>query len=241
MQENDWYKDWFNTPYYHTLYKDRDYSDAQLFIKNITSHLKIPKNGNILDLPCGKGRHSIYLNSLGYKVTGGDISENSINFAKQYENEKLDFIIHDMRLPLKNKYDGVFNIFTSFGYFDDDNEDLLILKNIKNALRPNGVFVFDFLNVIKLKENLVESEIKIVDNISFNIKREISKGFIIKTISFIDGGKNYIYKEKVKFLDKKKIEYYFEKNAFKISDYFGDYHLNQFNEQNSDRLIIVAK
>ena len=60
MKIQDWYTDWFNTPYYHILYKERNDKDAQLFMKNIASFLKLPKTTHILDLPCGKGRHSLY-------------------------------------------------------------------------------------------------------------------------------------------------------------------------------------
>ena len=139
MKKTDWFTDWFNTSYYHTLYKDRNDADAQLFIRNITSFLKIPNPSHILDLPCGKGRHSIYLNSLGYNVTGADLSENSILFAKKFENDTLHFQIKDMRKPFTEKYDAIFNLFTSFGYFENDNDDVLVLKNIKNGLKKNGL------------------------------------------------------------------------------------------------------
>ena len=77
-----WYASWFDTPYYHILYKDRDHSEAQVFMDNLTNYLNIPEGGKILDLACGKGRHSVYLNSLGYNVTGIDLSEKSIDYAK---------------------------------------------------------------------------------------------------------------------------------------------------------------
>jgi 2-polyprenyl-3-methyl-5-hydroxy-6-metoxy-1,4-benzoquinol methylase len=99
MKTQDWYSEWFNTPYYHILYKERNDKDAELFMKNMTSFLNLPKSAHILDLPCGKGRHSVYLNSLGYEVTGGDLAENSIESAKKFENDTLKFIVQDMRCP----------------------------------------------------------------------------------------------------------------------------------------------
>ena len=153
-------------------------------MQNITSFLQLPKTAHIADVPCGKGRHAIYLNSLGYKVTGGDLSENSIAYAKQFENDRLHFEVWDMRQTFQNKYDAVFNLFTSFGYFDDDNEDLAVLKAMKTGLNDNGVLVLDFLNVIKTKNELVAVELKEVDGIEFHIKREIKDGFILKHISF---------------------------------------------------------
>ena len=241
METKDWFTDWFNTPYYHILYKERNDDEAQLFMKNITSFLNLPKTTHILDLPCGKGRHSVFLNSLGYKVTGGDLAANSIKLAKEFENETLKFKVHDMRAPFNNKYDAIFNLFTSFGYFEDDKEDILILNNIKQGLKKDGFFVFDFLNAEKVKINLVATETKMVDNITFNIKREIKDGFIFKHISFFADGKNHVYTEQVKYLDLDKMTSFFEKVGFTITNVFGNYDLNTYEAKTSDRLIIIAK
>lgn len=240
MKNNDWFTSWFDTPYYHILYKNRDDSDAQLFIKNITSFLKLNKEATIVDLPCGKGRHSRYLNSLGYKVIGGDISSNSINFAKQFENDRLEFKLWDMRSPIENKYDAIFNLFTSFGYFETDEEHILVLKNLKDALKKDGVLVLDFLNCYKLNSTLVAKEIKTVDGIDFHLEREIKDGYILKHISFTDKGKNHSYTERVKYMDLALFESYFKAAGFTISKTFGDYHLNSFDKNTSDRLILVA-
>ena len=241
METKDWFTDWFDTSYYHTLYKERNDVEAQLFMRKITEILSLNKATHILDLPCGKGRHSVFLNSLGYRVTGSDLSENSIIAAKKYENDTLKFNVHDMRVPFSEKYNAVFNLFTSFGYFEDDKEDLLILHNIKNGLTKEGVFVFDFLNAAIVKENLVTKETKVVDGITFNITREISNDFIIKRISFFADAENHSYTERVKYLDLEKMTYYLEKVGFKIEHTFGDYYLNSFNSKISNRLIIVAK
>lgn len=241
MKTKDWFTNWFNTPYYHILYKDRNDYEAQLFMKHITTFLNLPKTTHILDLPCGRGRHSVFLNSLGYKVTGGDLAANSIKLAKEFENETLNFKVHDMRAPFNNKYDAVFNLFTSFGYFEDDKEDILILNNIKQSLKKDGFFVFDFLNAEKVKLNLVAKETKIVNSITFNIKREIKDGFIYKHISFFADGENHTYTEQVKYLDLDKMTAFFEKVGFTITNVFGDYDLNAFEANTSERLILIAK
>lgn len=240
MKKSDWFTDWFNTTYYHILYKNRNEEDAQLFMRNITEFLQLPKKSHILDLPCGKGRHSIYLNSLGYKVTGVDLSVNSIKQIKKFENNSLNFEVKDMRMTLSNHYNAIFNLFTSFGYFENDDDDVLVLKNIKKSLKNNGVFVLDFLNVINVKEHLVHKEIKIVDGIQFNLLREIKDGFIVKNISFIDKNIPYSFVEKVKYIDLKKFEDYFSSAGLKINNLFGDYQLTEFNPKTSDRLIIIA-
>ncbi|MGG8497646.1 class I SAM-dependent methyltransferase [Tenacibaculum sp. TC6] len=239
--KQDWFTSWFNTPYYHILYKHRNDSDAQFFMRNITSFLELPKNSFIADVPCGKGRHSVYLNSLGFNVRGGDLSTNSIEHAKQFENETLHFEVWDMRKPIENKYDAIFNLFTSFGYFEDDNDDILVLKNFKAGLKSDGVLVLDFLNVEKVKTNLIHQENKIIDGINFDLKKEIKNGFILKQISFHTDHKDHVYTERVKLLTLEKMRYYFDCAGLKIKHIFGNYALQNYHPQTSDRLIIVAE
>ncbi|WP_369049105.1 class I SAM-dependent methyltransferase [Tenacibaculum sp. UWU-22] len=239
--KTNWFTSWFNTPYYHILYKDRNDADAQLFMQNLTRFLNLDKQAHILDMPCGKGRHSIFLNSLGFKVTGGDLSENSIAYAKQFENNRLHFEVYDMRKPFVNSYDVIFNLFTSFGYFDDDNDDILVLQNFKNSLAKNGTIVLDFLNVEKLKKSLVTKETKTIDNIDFYIEREITNGFIVKHISFFADNQQHFYTERVKYLTLEKFESYFKKVGLQLQHVFGDYTLSNFDSASSNRLILVLK
>jgi 2-polyprenyl-3-methyl-5-hydroxy-6-metoxy-1,4-benzoquinol methylase len=133
-----WYSSWFDTPYYHILYKERNYREAQVFMDNLTHYLNLPEKATVLDLACGKGRHSIYLNQLGFTVLGADLSENSIAEANKNANETLHFKVHDMREPFEEKFDAIFNLFTSFGYFENDDDNLTTLKAIKESLSDYG-------------------------------------------------------------------------------------------------------
>ena len=81
-----WFVNWFDSPYYHTLYKNRDEKEAQVFIDNLVHHLQIKKGSKLIDIACGKGRHATYFNSLGLDVVGVDLSPNSIASAKKNEN-----------------------------------------------------------------------------------------------------------------------------------------------------------
>lgn len=131
----EWFQHWFDTKYYHILYQDRNDEEAHLFMKNLTSFLDLKEDNKVLDLPCGKGRHSKFLNSLGYDVIGADLSQNSIAFAKQFENDSLHFEVHDMREPFQTKFDAILNLFTSFGYFDEEQSNIEVLENLKNGLK----------------------------------------------------------------------------------------------------------
>ena len=237
----DWFKSWFNTPYYHILYKHRNDDEARLFMQNLTSFLKLKKQASILDLPCGKGRHSVYLNSLGYHVIGADLSENNISIAKQYENENLKFEVHDMRKPFTTKFDAIFNLFTSFGYFENDEDDIAVLKNIKVGLKENGVAVIDFLNVYKVLKEIITQEKQEVDGITFHINRYVKDNFILKEINFEADGKNHQYFEKVKCLDLETIEEYLAKVGLTLHHTFGDYNLGSYKKETSNRLILIVK
>ena len=241
-QPNDnWYASWFDSPYYHILYKDRDYEEAQLFMDNITNYLNLPEDAKILDLACGKGRHSVYLNTLGYDVTGADLSEHSITAALKNANGKLHFKVHDMRMPFDEKFDAVFNLFTSFGYFEDDNDNLKTLIAIRDSLSEYGFAVIDFMNVISVIENLVPEEVKTVEGIDFHIKRYHLDGHIYKEIDFTDKGKIFHFTEKVQALTLEDFENMMEQSGIDLLDIFGDYKLRKFSKKDSERLILIFK
>ena len=146
----NWYEKWFNTKYYHILYANRDYEEAKLFINNLASHLKLKKNTKIIDIACGNGRHAIYLNLLGYDVTGIDLSKKNIESASKSSKKNLQFFVHDMRKLFKqNEYDLAVNLFTSFGYFDKDSDNEKALLSIANNIKTEGLVVIDFMNVKK--------------------------------------------------------------------------------------------
>ncbi len=242
MEEKTWFKDWFDTKYYHLLYQNRDESEAEVFIKNLTHFLNLENGAHILDLACGKGRHAVILNNLGFKVTGADLSENSINEAKHYENDELIFQVHDMRdiIPLK-KFDAVFNLFTSFGYFEDTSDNEKVIQSIFEMLNPSGILVIDFMNVHRVLERMVLEETKIVAGIEFKLNRNYTGTHIIKAIDFADEGKSFKYQEKVQALEKEDFEAILSNNGFSLMHVFGDYNLNDFNKNLSERLILIAQ
>lgn len=240
----DWFEEWFNTRYYHILYKNRSIDEANKFIEAIIKYLpyKPSKDIKVLDLACGKGRHSIHLSSIGFDVTGVDISKKSIEFAKRNESNSLKFFQHDMRNIFKeNSFDIVFNLFTSFGYFMTKEEDLNVLNAIYDNLKPNGLFVFDFLNTTQVVKNLVPKEEKIIDGIHFSIKRFCEGEFIKKQIKVLDKDKEFNYQEQVKMLNPNALNNLFDQAGFKINQQFGNYELNPFLEETSNRFIVIAE
>lgn len=236
-----WFTSWFDTPFYHILYKDRDDTEARAFMDTLTNYLNIPEHGTILDLACGKGRHARYLNKIGYDVTGVDLSENSIDFAKQFENHRLKFDVHDMCKPYHKQFDAVFNLFTSFGYFEEDADNLKTIKAIKANLNASGFGVIDFMNSEFVIDNLVPKEIKSVDDIDFYLKRYVDAGYIIKDITFTAEGTLYNFQERVRGFTLADFEVLFEKAGVYLLDVFGDYKLNKFSTKTSERLVMIFK
>jgi SAM-dependent methyltransferase len=237
----NWFASWFDTPYYHILYKDRNYREAQIFMDNLTHYLNLPEHAKVLDLACGKGRHSIYLNQLGFTVLGVDLSENSIEIASKNVNETLHFQIHDMREPFEEKFDAVFNLFTSFGYFDNDEDNLKTLIAIKESLSDYGFAVIDFMNVPFVLDNLIAEETKTVDEIDFHLKRYLKDGFIIKEIDFEDKGDKFHYEEKVRALTLDDFTKMMDEAGIYLLDTFGDYKLKKYHKNTCERLIMIFK
>ncbi|MDY8138963.1 SAM-dependent methyltransferase [Aquimarina sp. 2201CG5-10] len=236
-----WYASWFDTPYYHTLYKDRDQAEALDFMSNLTNYLGLETEEKILDLACGKGRHSIHLNKLGYNVTGVDLSKNSIEYASQFENDTLKFKVHDMCLPYPEKFSAVFNLFTSFGYFEKEEDNLNTIKSIKSNLSERGLGVIDFMNTDQVISNLVPEETKVVNGISFDIKKYVENGYIFKEIRFTDNDENFFFTERVKAITLEDFKDYFEQANIHLLDVFGNYQLQKFNKNSSPRLILIFK
>lgn len=240
--EKEWFSSWFDTPYYHTLYKHRDYSEAALFIDTITEFLKLPQNADCWDLCCGKGRHSIYLKEKGYRVVGTDLSVQSISDATKSANDTLEFYSHDMRKLFRTNYfDAIFNLFTSFGYFENRHDDVNVFNAVEKALKPGGKFVFDFFNTECVRNNLIKKDEKTIDGIIFRISKTIENNTVIKNINFTDKGQSFHFEERVKLFDKAYFEGLAKECNLSVINVFGNYQLEDFNINSSPRLILVLQ
>ena len=238
----EWFKDWFNTKYYHILYKNRNFEEAEIFIQNLVAHLNLQKGAHVLDLACGKGRHSIFLNKLGFDVVGVDLSPENIACANQNASENLKFFVHDMRNPIPNeKFDAVFNLFTSFGYFKEDKDNLKVLESIATYLKHGGTFVLDFFNVEKTLSEMKDHYNLQIDGIQFKIDKFYDGKIIHKHIKIIDGDKELEFEEQVQALKRENFEEMLTQCGFIIQEMFGDYNLSNFDPVNSERLIIKAQ
>ena len=243
MAAQEWYKDWFNSPYYHKLYFQRDETEAQRFISRLVDHLKPAPESRMLDIACGRGRHSRFLASKGFDVTGIDISFDSIAFAKQFESENLHFYQHDMRLPSWiNYFDYAFNFFTSFGYFNTRREHDDAMRTIAQSLRRNGVLLFDYLNVHYVEERLVHNEVKEIEATEYEIHRWHDDDFFYKRIIVKDRTLNreLEHTEKVAKFSLGDFTDMLSFQKMQVKEVFGDYDLNAYDVRKTPRLIVIA-
>jgi SAM-dependent methyltransferase len=239
MTKKSWFSTWFDSPYYHILYEQRDEQEAASFIQALQQKLHIQPGMRALDAACGKGRHAHTLHSLGLQVEAFDLSPANIDFAQKSAKPQLDFFVHDLRatLPKQEYYDVIFNFFTSFGYFDDRQDNQKAFQTFQGGLKKQGILLMDFLNPSFVLANLVPEERVERKGISFFIKRWEAQGYLYKSIEFSDQGHDFHFEEKVELISKTDFISYATKAGFELIDMKGNYQLVQFDEIYSPRMI----
>lgn len=240
---NDWFKKWFSSDEYLSLYSHRNIEDAENLLSLILSNVNIPEKAKVLDAACGAGRHSIILSKLGYDVTAFDLSKNLLNIGKEnskYALTDVDFLCADIRgIYFRRSFDLVLNMFTSFGYFESDVENFHFFNNAKKFLKKGGFLVLDYINSAYLHNNLVSESITKLDGKVIREKRKILDDFVVKEIEIIYEGCTKVFNESVKLYSFDKLIQMFEDIGFRTYKIFGDYNGGTFSESESERLIII--
>ncbi|MFD1816310.1 Methyltransferase domain-containing protein [Pseudarcicella hirudinis] len=240
--EKEWFSHWFDSPYYHILYQNRDDDEAQLFIDKLSEFLGFLPEHQIMDLACGKGRHSIYLNQKGFNVTGLDLSPQSIEYAQQFANERLHFHVHDMRdFFAEREFDFVLNMFTSFGYLANESENIKAFQSAARSLKKGGRFVLDFFNTPLVIRELVSYEIKSIEGIDFEIRKRHENGCIIKNIDFEAEKHHYHFQERVEAICQESFLRYFSSAGLTLKHLFGNYLLEPYQAESSSRMIFILE
>jgi len=239
----DWFASWFDSVHYRRLYAHRDAAEAAGFVDALVAHLKPPTGASMVDLGCGSGRHARRLAAHGFKVTGLDLAQTSIEAAKRFESPSLHFRRHDMRRPFGVRaYDYVFSFFTSFGYFDDPDVQAGVVANIARALRPGGHLVLDYLNTRYADEHLIPAEVVRVDGTDYHIRRWTDGRRFLKRVVVDDGSAEpLVYREQVARFSLADFERLLAPHGLEICELYGDYALGQYDARTSPRLILVAR
>jgi SAM-dependent methyltransferase len=245
MPDKAWFKDWFNSHYYHLLYQHRDDREALDFIHTLIQYLHPTPNATMLDVACGKGRHSKALADMGFDVTGIDLSAASIAAAREEENDRLHFYQHDMRLPFRvNYYDYAFNFFTSFGYFRTRREHDNAIRTIAQSLKRSGYFIIDYLNVHYAEDHLEKSFKTEIEEVSFHITKWQDEEHFFKQIQVTDTAHKspqHLYTERVAKFSLGDFTDMMAYQGMQVQEVFGDYQLGRYDVRRSPRMIILAK
>lgn len=241
---SNWFKEWFNSPYYHKLYFEHDEKEAAAFINRLLNRLQPAPGAQLLDVACGRGRHAKLLAAKGFDVTGIDLAPSSIAIARQMENEHLHFFQHDMRLPFRiNYFDYAFNFFTSFGYFKTEREHYNAIRTIANALKPQGTLVLDYLNVHYAEDHLVHKQEKVIDHVTYYLTKWFDETHFYKKIVIEDEALEtpLEFTEKVAKFSLGDFNDMFAFHHLQLQEVLGDYALNAYDLKNSPRMILIAK
>jgi 2-polyprenyl-3-methyl-5-hydroxy-6-metoxy-1,4-benzoquinol methylase len=245
MIDKAWFTDWFNSPYYHLLYQHRDEKEAEQFIKKLIVHLKPTVGMRMLDIACGKGRHSMVLADMGFDITGIDLSEASIKEAKLAESDTLHFYQHDMRRVFRiNYFDYAFNFFTSFGYFKTRREHDNAIRMMSDSIKPGGILVIDYLNVHFVESQLEPIVTTAVDDIKFHISKWHTEEHFFKQIQITDQehtAPRHLYTERVAKFSLGDFNDMLSYQHMQIVEVFGNYQLGDYDVKISPRMIIVAQ
>lgn len=231
-----WYQEWFGEEYLE-LYAHRDEHEARRQVAFFRDHFG-RADGVILDLACGMGRHLVELNADGYRAVGCDLSFTLLRTGID-EHGPLPLARADMRsLPFcSGSFGGLVNFFTSFGYFAVEDENVQVVREMARVLRPGGVFLFDYLNVDRELDKLVERETIVTPS----GKVEIERWFDPRDRSFNKritiGQKRYL--ERVRGYDLDEIATMFTSSGLSIQKAFGDFDGTPFGVA-SQRLILVG-
>lgn len=239
-----WYKHWFDSDEYELVYPHRNLTEAEQVLDLMLQVAQPRPGAAVLDVGCGRGRHARGLAQRGYNVTGIDLSERALAQARQRATEEgidVQFIRGDMREPVCEAcFDGVMNLFTAFGYFDDEADHLHAIQAMATALKPGGWLFQDFLNAPHVIQTLVPTTEHTQGHLRIEQERWVAEGRINKTITLHKNGDTATFQESVRLLDLDDFRRLYAEAGFELRSTFGDYH-GAPHISSSPRLILFAR
>ena len=240
-----WYKDWFNSENYLKVYKHRDDSEADKLVGLIEKKLNLKPQSAVLDMACGAGRHAIAFAKKGFNVTAVDLSERLLEEAKKNAitaGVSIDFTLSDiLKFETDLKFDLGVNLFTSIGYFEDDEENFAVIKKANSLIKDSGFFVLDYFNKDFLLKNLVPTSIISENGVKITQNRSISGNRVVKKIIIEKDGSIEEFYESVRLYSHEEIDFFMNRAGFNIIKEMGDFYGNAYEEETSPRLILFAK
>lgn len=236
---SDWFKSWFGEEYI-ALYPHRDAEEARTVAELIAQRVKLPQTAQVLDLACGAGRHQRELCDRWWTV-GLDLSPALLRVARSADRD-APLVRADMRRLsfASGAFDMVVNLFTSFGYFRDDQQHRIVLAEVARVTRTGGWFVLDFLNAPQVRDTLVPFDRQQVGSRVIDQEREISLDgrYVRKTITLLDEDRTFV--ERVRLFDPDELEALLTATGFEVDGVIGGYDGRPL-ERSSERAIFFAR
>lgn len=248
-ESREWFEEWFSHPMYLKVYLHRDTREAETCVNTILRITEFPAvqgSTSLLDIACGAGRHALAFARAGLQVTANDLSRYLLGIARdaaRQENLPIVFTESDMRHIRQGRtFDLVVQLFSSFGYFDTEEEDRSVLRNVANMLEPGGWYVLDLINPAHLHAHFTPRSKKNVDNLSILEERTISANRVRKTITIEEtGGKSFTFIESVRLYEQEAIKILLALEGFEIVFTAGNYEGVPFEERHSPRMMLFAR
>lgn len=233
-----WYEQSFGVDYL-TVYNHRNAEQAEREVAQMMQWLRLSNQAKVLDLCCGMGRHSLSLARLGFDVTGFDLSKVLLKEAKAKDiSSVVRWIQGDMRnilLP-NTAYDAVVNLFTSFGYFDHDEENRKVLSEMDKVLKPRGKWIIDYLNPDVVVSRLVPESERKENSVTIREVRMVKKQIAVCE----EEGSPRHYLEQVKLYTFSDFKQMLKDTSLVVDQAFGDYSGSKYVPAASPRMILVG-
>ena len=231
-----WYKEWFGEEYLE-LYSYRDEREARQQVDFFRS--QFPEiRGAVLDLACGKGRHVAEFLERHYRAVGCDLSYILLRTGAA-ENGLLPLSCADMRrLPFRDQsFAAAVSFFTSFGYFEDERENVRALLELTRVLEPGAGFLFDYLNVDRELQRMIGREVRETDLGAVEIERwfDLSSRMFNKRITI--GSRRFL--ERVRGYSLVELTSLFDETGLLVGGVYGDFDGRRY-DSDSPRLIILG-
>jgi SAM-dependent methyltransferase len=187
---------WYETAFrkqYLDLYYHRSDEAAKGEASFAVRAMGLRDGARVIDVACGAGRHARALGALGIRVVGIDLSRDLLAAAKEVVRVRADM----RALPFRGAFEAATSFFTSFGYFDDaGNRETM--ASIASALRPRGMFLLDFMNAVAVDAHLVPESREERDGRTYNVRRRIDDGRVVKDVVIEEEGLTLSYSESVR-------------------------------------------
>lgn len=234
----EWYEEWFGEEYLQ-LYPHRDDADADRVVALILRSVPFARGWHVLDVACGPGRHARAFRGAGARCFGVDLSASLLRVAREVTDAPL--VRADMRrLPIRPRsMDLTVNLFTSFGYFEHDEEHEATLAEMASTIRQGGWFVIDLLNPASVRAGLVPLETVGMGKTSAKVTRNLSPDnrYVCKTIEWSSGRR---FVERVRLFEPEEITGMLERAGLTITCWFGEYDGRPL-ASNSPRTILIGR